>query len=658
VAPPSSNVPKPGRTLLALFAVMAALTGVMFLQGQPTPKLGLDLAGGTTVTLTARTPDGSTPPASQMDQAVRIMTQRVNGLGVSDAEVAKQGDSNIVVNVPGEGQDRVVQLIGTTAKLQFRQVYAVADGRPAGAAQGGPAPGAPGSPSPSPSGSRSPGASPSASPSGSASPSASPSGSSTPRNRAMSEAFTAPGQAQPSPSPSARPSGSPAPSGSGSPSAAPSGLPSGLPSGVPSVDPNALQQDLSGIGDPNVIKQFQSLNCYVPDKRVPGANDPNRRFVVACDQKEENGQVAKYILGPTRVLGEEVSDAAAMPPDATQGQSSWWVSLEFKSRGAQQFGQATTEAYQQYQQGNTTRSQIAIVLDGQVVSAPSISRGPITGGTAQIDGPPDSFTQTYATDLANVLKYGALPLEFTQSSIDEVSSTLGSDQLRGGMIAGAIGLVLVVLYCLMYYRGLGLVAVSSLLIASGITYVSVVILGENMGFRLSLPHIIGLIVSIGITADSFIVYFERLRDELRAGRRLRPSVETAWKRARRTILVADAVTFLAALVLYFLAVGGVRGFAFAMGLTTLIDVIVVFFFTKPLVGLLSRTKFFGRGHPMSGVDPSKLHKVTARPAAAGAAGGVPVGAGAGAPASSARSTKSTRLSKNVESSKSPESQEA
>jgi preprotein translocase subunit SecD len=219
-----------------------------------------------------------------------------------------------------------------------------------------------------------------------------------------------------------------------------------------------------------------------------------------------------------------------------------------------------------------------------------------------------------------------------------VSSTLGSDQLRGGMIAGAIGLVLVVLYCLMYYRGLGLVAVSSLVVASGITYVSVVILGENMGFRLSLPHIIGLIVSIGITADSFIVYFERVRDELRAGRRMRPSVETAWKRARRTILVADAVTFLAALVLYFLAVGGVRGFAFAMGLTTLIDVVVVFFFTKPLVALLSRTKFFGRGHPLSGVDPSKLHKVTVAPAKASAAtaGAAPVTAGAGAPGSSAR----------------------
>ncbi|WP_067468927.1 protein translocase subunit SecD [Actinomadura macra] len=564
---------------------MVVLACVAVLQGRTTPKLGLDLAGGTTVTLTAKTEKGKNPPASQMNQAVKIMTQRVNGLGVSDAEVAKQGSNNIVVNVPGEGQGRVVSLIGTTAKLQFRQVFAVADGKPTTA-------GAAPAPSASPSKGKekdkaSP--SPSASPSSSA---ASPSA--TPRGRALSQALTAP---------------TPTPSGSGSPSATPSAAPSGLPTGSPQQP--APQQDYTGIDDKAVIKQFESLNCYTGDKRAPGSNDPNRKWVAACDQKEENGQVTKYILGPVRVLGENVDGASAMPPDAQQGQASWSVSLKFDGKGGRQFGDVTTEAYRAYQQNpSSPQSQIAIVLDGQVVSAPSINRGAITGGTASIDGPPDSFNQRYAADLANVLKYGALPLEFTQSSIDEVSSTLGADQLEGGLIAGAIGLGLVVLYCMLYYRGLGLVAVSSLIVASAITYVSVVILGEGMGFRLSLPHIIGLIVSIGITADSFIVYFERLRDELRAGRKLRSSVENAWKRARRTILVADAVTFLAALVLYFLAVGGVRGFAFAMGLTTLIDVIVVFFFTKPMVALLSRTEFFGRGHPLSGLDAKRLRRTT------------------------------------------------
>ncbi|MFG1858066.1 protein translocase subunit SecD [Actinomadura geliboluensis] len=588
---PSRNAPSPGRTLLALFAVLVVLAGLAVWQGRTTPKLGLDLAGGTTVTLTAKTPNGKNPPAAQMDQAVKIMTQRVNGLGVSDAEVAKQGSNNIVVNVPGEGQSRVVSLIGTTAKLQFRQVFASADGRPATAAN----------PSPSPShtakggegGDKSP--SPSSSPSGSASPSTS----ATPRGRALSGALTAP---------------TPRPSDGASPSAAPSS-PLVPPSGQP-----APAGDYPGVTDKAVVKQFEALDCYTGDRHASGANDPKRAFVAACDQDEENGQVTKYILGPVRVLGENVDSANAMPPNGQQGQASWSVSLKFDGKGAKEFGAVTTDASRAYQANpSAPQAQVAIVLDGQVVSAPAIREGPITGGTASIDGPPESFDQQYATDLANVLKYGALPLEFTQSSIDEVSSTLGSDQLTGGLIAGAIGLGLVVLYCLFYYRGLGLVAVSSLVVASAVTYLAVVILGEGMGFRLSLPHIIGLIVSIGITADSFIVYFERVRDELRAGRKLRSSVETAWKRARRTILVADAVTFLAALVLYFLAVGGVAGFAFAMGLTTLIDIIVVFFFTKPMVALLSRTKFFGRGHPMSGLDPRRLHQPTRDAAAAGTA---------------------------------------
>ncbi|WP_328595338.1 protein translocase subunit SecD [Actinomadura macrotermitis] len=566
--------------------MLAVLTGVMFLQGQTTPKLGLDLAGGTTVTLTAKTENGKNPPATQMDQAVKIMTKRVNGLGVAEAEVAKQGSNNIVVNVPGEGQGRVVQLIGTTARLQFRQVFAVTDGKPTTVP----------SPSPSPSGKdgKDKGAKPSASSTPSPRSSAQPSASPSPRGRALSQALTAP---SPSPSASAKPS----------PQA--------------SVPPITPQPDggLSAIKDKAVLEQFAKLDCYHGDRRVPGANDPNRQWVAACDEKAEKGQIGKYILGPVRVDGKNVTSADAMPPNAQQASASWSVGLKFDGKGAKDFGAVTTEASQAYQASpNSPQAQVAIVLDGQVVSAPSISRGAITGGSASIDGPPESFDQAYATNLANVLKYGALPLEFKQSSIDEVSSTLGTDQLRGGLIAGGIGLALVVLYCLLYYRGLGLVAVSSLVVAAGITYLSVVILGENMGFRLSLAHIIGLIVSIGITADSFIVYFERLRDELRAGRRLRPSVEVAWKRARRTILVADAVTFIAALVLFFLAVGGVKGFAFAMGLTTLIDVVVVFFFTKPLVALLARTDFFGRGHPLSGLDPRKLHKepapvATARP---------------------------------------------
>jgi preprotein translocase subunit SecD len=570
-------VPKPGRTLLLLLAVMAAMTGIMFLQGQTKPKLGLDLAGGTTVTLTAVTESGRTPPANQMDQALEIMRKRVNGLGVSDAEVSKQGSNVIIVNVPGEGQGKVVQLIGTTAQLQFRQAYAVE----------------PGTAPPTPASSTTPAASPAATPKGasgtsggkSPSPAASTTASpSAPRGRALSQALTAP-TPNPTPNPT-QPSSpaSPGPAGSAPPALPPTG-----------------QQDLSGV-DPAVVAQFQALNCGGTNKKAPGADDPKKKFVAACEQ---DGSF-KYILGPVRVEGRQVSSATAVPPDPTQGQNSWQVSLQFKRQGAAQFAAVTTDASRA--PAGSPQRQVAIVLDGMVVSAPSIDNGAITGGQASIFGPPTSFTQVYANDLANVLKYGALPLKFDQSSINEVSSTLGSDQLRGGLLAGAIGLGLVVFYSMLYYRGLGIVSVLSLVVAASLTYLAVVMLGQNIGFRLSLPHIIGLIVSIGITADSFIIYFERLRDELRAGRSLRPSVEVAWRRARRTILVADAVTFIAALVLYFLAVGGVAGFAFAMGLTTLIDIAVVFLFTKPLVALLARTTFFGKGHKLSGLDADRLRR--------------------------------------------------
>ncbi|WP_345409251.1 SecD/SecF family protein translocase subunit [Nonomuraea salmonea] len=233
---------------------------------------------------------------------------------------------------------------------------------------------------------------------------------------------------------------------------------------------------------------------------------------------------------------------------------------------------------------------------------------PIPGGRAEITG---GFDQISATNLADQLKYGALPLKFNRSSVDTVSSTLGQDQLQGGLIAGLIGLALVVVYCMLYYRGLGIVAVLSLVVATVLTYTAVVVLGHNANFRLSLPHIIGLVVSIGITADSFIVYFERIRDEMKEGRRsLRAAVEVAWVRARRTILIADAVMFIAAIVLYFLAVGGVAGFAFAMGLTTLIDVVVVFLFTKPFIAMLAKLKFFAKGHPLSGLDSERMSEAT------------------------------------------------
>jgi preprotein translocase subunit SecD len=247
----------------------------------------------------------------------------------------------------------------------------------------------------------------------------------------------------------------------------------------------------------------------------------------------------------------------------------------------------------------------AVVLDGDVQSAP-VTQQPITAGNVQITGGGTGFTQDQANQLADVLKFGQLPLNFTQQSVSSISAELGSASLNAGLIAGVIGLIVVIIYLFTYYRGLGIVSVSSLLVASLLAYFVVVILSRYQNFRMELAGIAGLIVAIGITADSFIVFFERLRDEVRDGKALRPAVESGWKRARRTILVSDTVSFLAAVLLYHFAVSDVQGFAYTLGLTTLIDVLVVFLFTKPMVTLLAGTKFFGGGHRWSGLDPARL----------------------------------------------------
>ncbi|GII65444.1 protein translocase subunit SecD [Sphaerisporangium krabiense] len=565
--------------LLALLALILAMGGVMLLQKSFVPKFGLDLAGGTTVTLSPVTQSGATPSQESLDLAVNIIRERVNGSGISDAEVAKAGD-NIVISVPGAGQEEVVKLVGTTAELRFRQVLAVA---PANATPGA-LPTAPATPAPSGSGAPQP--STTAKPSSTAKPA--PSG--TPAGRALSSALT-----NPTPAPSASATGQgdkkDDKKGSGKDEGKATPTPSGsaAPSAPPTEDPFA-GVDLTGV-DPVVAEQFKKLDCTKKDRGQGIQDEPDKQLAACSDDG-----VAKYVLDKAAVKGTEVAGANS-GVDSTTGE--WIVQVNFKSAGASQFAKITGQITSAPQ----PRNQLAMVLDGVVISAPVIEE-PIPGGQARISG---SFTQKTADDLANQLKYGALPLKFVQSSIEEVSSTLGADQLRGGLLAGGIGLILVVLYSLLYYRGLGLVAVASLAVATILTYQAVVLLGHNANFRLSLPHIIGLIVSIGITADSFIVYFERMRDEMKEGRRsLRVAVEVAWVRARRTILIADAVMFIAAVVLYFLAVGGVAGFAFAMGLTTLIDIAVVFLFTKPFVALLARLSFFAKGHKLSGLDAERM----------------------------------------------------
>jgi preprotein translocase subunit SecD len=535
--------PKPGRSLAIIAALLILMyAGMLLLQGtKPTPKLGLDLQGGTSVTLTARLPEGEKGQItkSAMDQAKQIIEDRVNGTGVAEAEVAVEGNKNIVVNIPG---DELKTDLLSTALLRFRPVLQVGQTAP---------------PEQSPSGTPSGSPSPSATPSGSSSPSPSPSTSDN--GRAVSGALLGQ-QSSPSPTPT------PTPSAGG-------------------------QGQGSTQITPEIQKQFNELDCTKSAEERQGKIEPADQLLVTCDSDG-----FKYILGPTAVEGTHLSGADAGLPQS--GVGSWQVNLSFDGTGTKQFAQTTKDLVGK----QSPQNQFAIVLDGQVVSAPVV-QSEIPTGRAEITG---NFSQSEAKDLANVLKYGALPLAFDQSELNEISPTLGSDYLRVGIIAGALGLALVALYLLLYYRGLGLVAMASLVVAGLLTYASVVLLGEWIGFTLTLAGIAGLIVAVGITADSFVVFFERLRDEVREGRSLRAAVEHGWRRARRTILVADFVSFLAAAVLYILSIGSVRGFAFALGLTTVIDVVVVFFFTKPLIALLARTKFYGGGHRWSGLDPDRL----------------------------------------------------
>lgn len=483
------------RTISILLLTILAFTGIAFVTGATSFKLGLDLQGGTSVTLQPRIEQGQVGKVTteSIDQAVAIIRQRVNSLGVAESEVSAQGtgvNRQIVISVPGETGRRIVDLVGQTAELRFRPVLAV------GAANA---------------------------------------------TSANSDTATAT-----------------------------------LPAGV-TADLNA---------------QFAALDCTLPQNRQGGGGVSEAATIVSCDR----AGVTKYILAPAEVLGRQVTKASAVI--STQNASGWYVILDFNGEGTSKFGAMTSRLTSL----PSPQNQAAIVLDGLVYSAPRINEA-INTGTAQITG---NFTQEEAQDLANVLKYGALPLAFDRGEVQQVSPTLGADQLRGGLIAGVLGLLLVIIYSILYYRGLGIVSVGSLLIATAITLLSFLLLGKTIGFTLTLAGIAGAIVAIGITADSFIVYFERIRDEVREGRSLKSAVETGWKRARRTVLVADAVSMIAAVMLYFFAVGGVRGFAFTLGLTTLIDLIVVFFFTKPLITVLARFKFYSEGHPLSGFSNKSL----------------------------------------------------
>ncbi|MGC5344747.1 protein translocase subunit SecD [Streptomyces sp. AM 4-1-1] len=555
---PAGGQGTPARSLALILIAMVALTGGMFWAGELTPRLGIDLAGGTTITLKAKNEPGqkSAINKTNMDTAVEIMERRVNGLGVSEAEVQTQGNSNIIVNIPkGTNSAQAREQVGTTAKLYFRPVLTVAGGAPAETTNPSPAP--------------TPSAGDGTSGTGKATPSGSPSATSTTQGRAVTGAL----KADSTPSPSTGASGA-----ATTPSASPS--------------PSASSPDEAAAAE--LQKKFAALDCSDPNQRAAaGKNVKPSDPTLACGENAP-GQWDKYVLGPAEVDGKDVSKAQGTI-DQNNGQ--WIVQMEFTSGGAKKFQKITGRLSQQ----QSPQNQFAIVLDGEVVSAPSVRT--TLSGSAEISG---NFTQQSAEDLANVLSYGALPLSFEEQSVTTVTAALGGEQLKAGLIAGAIGLALVVIYLVAYYRGLAMIALLSLVASGILTYTIMTLLGPAIGFALNLPAVCGAIVAIGITADSFIVYFERVRDEIREGRTLRPAVERAWPRARRTILVSDFVSFLAAAVLFLVTVGKVQGFAFTLGLTTLLDVVVVFLFTKPVMTLMARTKFFASGNPWSGLDPKRL----------------------------------------------------
>ena len=600
---PSAGTLRVGRYFAVLLGLFILLYGIVFWPGQPrTPKLGLDLEGGAQVILKAQTTNGKAPTKSSMDQARQIITNRVNGLGVSSAEVVTQGSDRIVVSVPGAGADDIKD-VGGTALLNFRPL--LMEPVPAAA--------------PAPSGSATPSASGSATPSGSAKPSGSVSGTAKPSASATAQPASSspsargrlvPHAATTSPAAASTPAASATPSASASPATSPS--PSGSATGAADPTEPVDQWKRLGFTPPTTPEAVAALPA---DKATALKNaidawpcnnttkplDIPTKPVITCDQ----ANTTKYLLGPVIVAGTEVKNADARAPGSVQGQLSWTVSLDLKPKGQAAWA-AYTAKHNVKVNPNDIANQVADTLDTKVIVASTIQD--TIAGTTEISG---GFDERSATNLANSLRYGALPLNFVQQSATSISPTLGTDQLKAGLLAGGIGLVLVVIYSLLYYRALGLVTIVSLMVSGGLTYAMLVILGQQIGFTLTLAGIAGFIVAVGITADSFVVFFERIKDEVHEGRTARVAIPRAWHRSRRTILSADTVSFLAAATLYYFAAGEVKGFAFTLGLSTVIDLVVVFLFTHPLVALFSRSAAFGSAR-FTGLNQARAGGVATR----------------------------------------------
>ena len=612
----------PGRRLLTLLlAIVVGYSALAFgtatHRTTMTPGLALDLEGGTQIILTPTTSDGSEITDENVNEAIGVIRQRVDASGVSEAQISRQGGQNIVVSLPGTPSPETLELVRTSAVLYFRPVIRVIQGSAAALAQvrnqiaQQAASASAGAPATAPEQATAPAAEPTADQAGSEGEGAEGAAEQA-TDQAGAEGAQEGASAAPTPAPTALTTVTP--------EEVATSMADVNGDGAIGSDPlPATSQDDSS--DSWITEQLL-YDAYMTDCKAPGnltgqAQDPSAA-VISC---AKDGSGATYILGPADIAGTDIANANAGLETTDQGTTTnnWVVSLEFDKEGTAAFAEVSKRllAYRDkaaaagsnqngVQSTDSQKAQFAIVLDGLTIMAsgfnPSVV-SPITDGRVQITG---GFTQAQAKTLANQLSFGSLPLTFTVQSEQQISATLGTEQLRNGLIAGLVGFLLIIVYLLWQYRGLAVVAVASLIAAAASTYLVIALLSWSMGYRLSLAGVAGLIISIGITMDSFIIYFERVRDEVRHGRTLVAAVDEGWTHARRTIIVSDAVNLVAAVVLYFLAVGGVQGFAFTLGVTTVVDLAIIILFTHPMMVQILRIRFFGEGHRLSGLDPEHL----------------------------------------------------
>ena len=601
--------------LVLVIGFGALVAGSMRHKASLTPGLALDLEGGTQLILTPTTSDGSAISDNDVEQAIEVIRQRVDASGVSEAQISRQGGQNIVVSLPGKPSQATLELVRTSAVMYFRPVLRILPGSAQQAAKN--------IASQNPSGAATPAPTSQPTAQAQAQPDSGASGEAT--QAAEDAADTEEGSSesdQPTstPTPSAQPSAQPR-----TPEEIAKQLADVNQDGVISSDPLPAQ-DKTNSSDSWITEKLlydgYMTDCSDP-KNLTGQTQDPKVAVISCSKDAGSQQHGAYILGPAEITGTELKSANSGLETDSRGQTTnkWVVSLAFNPDGTKKFSelskrllayrdQASAAGAQGAQnpqaQSNQDKAQFAIVLDGLTIMASGFNQdvhSPITDGRVQITG---NFNQNQANTLANQLSFGSLPLSFTVQSEQQISATLGTEQLRNGLIAGLIGFGLIILYLAWQYRGLAVVAVASLAVAAAGTYLVIAALSATMGYRLSLAGVAGLIISIGITVDSFIIYFERVRDEVRQGRTLRTAIDEGWKHARRTILVSDAVNLVAAIVLYFLAVGGVQGFAFTLGVTTCVDLAIIIFFTHPFMEWIIRFRFFGEGHRLSGLDPEHL----------------------------------------------------